>query len=457
MTSDSLACVVLAAGKGTRMKSDRPKVLHPVAGRPMLAHVLAAAETLGPERRIVVAGPDMPDVAQAAPGWTTVVQAERLGTADAVRAALGALDGFAGTVMVILGDVPLILPETLRRLLDARRAAGSAGEAPAVSVLGMRVAPPNAYGRLVADAAGDLAAIVEAGEADAETLAIELCNSGLMAFDGARLGALIDAIGSDNAKGEFYLTDAIAVARARGWRCTVVEGPAAEVHGVNSRADLAAAEALMQDRLRAAAMAGGATLIDPASVFLSADTELGRDVTIEPNVVFGPGVRVGDGVEIRAFSHIEGTRIGDGARIGPFARLRPGAALGAHVHVGNFVEVKNATLADGAKANHLTYLGDADVGPRANIGAGTITCNYDGFFKYRTAIGAEAFIGSNTALVAPVRVGDRATTAAGSTITRDVADDALGIERSRQESREGWSARFRAAMGARKAAARRNG
>jgi len=454
MTRESLACVVLAAGKGTRMKSDRPKVLHPVAGWPMLAHVLATAEALSPERRIVVAGPDMPEVAAAAEGWTTVVQTERRGTADAVRTALDALDGFAGTVLVALGDVPLIRPETLRRLLDAQ-AARDDGQAPAVAVLGMRVPPPSAYGRLILDGDGTLAAIVEAGEADAATLALDFCNSGLMAFDGARLGALIDAVGADNAKGEYYLTDTIALARARGWACAAVEGAADEVHGVNDRADLAGAEALMQDRLRAAAMAGGATLIDPASVFLAADTRLGRDVTIEPNVWFGPGVAVGDGAVVRAFSHIEGTRIGPGARIGPFARLRPGADLGADVHVGNFVEVKNATLGDGAKANHLTYLGDADIGARANVGAGTITCNYDGFFKHRTAIGEEAFIGSNTALVAPVAVGARATTAAGSTITRDVADDALGIARAPQDQRDGWSARFRKAMRARKAAARR--
>jgi bifunctional UDP-N-acetylglucosamine pyrophosphorylase/glucosamine-1-phosphate N-acetyltransferase len=364
-----------------------------------------------------------------------------------VAAALPALDGFAGDVLVVLGDTPLMTTATLRRLVDAR---GAAEGDPAVAVLGFRPADPGPYGRLIRAADGSLARIVEAADATAEERAVDLCNSGVLLFDGARLADLIGALDSDNAKGEFYLTDTVALARARGWTCAVAEAPAGEVHGVNSRADLAVAEAMMQERLRAAAMAEGATLIDPSTVHFSWDTRLGRDVVVQPHVVFGPGVAVADAVEIGAFSHLEQATVGAGARVGPYARLRPGTDVGDGAHVGNFVELKNAVLGPGAKANHLTYLGDASVGPGANIGAGTITCNYDGVFKHRTEIGAEAFIGSNAALVAPVRVGDRANVGAGSVIGRDVPDDAFVVERGETALREGGAARYRARLHARK-------
>ncbi len=316
----------------------------------------------------------------------------------------------------------------------------------------MRPDDPAQYGRLALNPAGGLEAIVEHADATPDQRAIRLCNGGIMAFDGRRLPGLLDAIGNANAKGEYYLTDVVAVARAAGHGCAVVEGSAEEVLGINSRAELAAAEQIFQRRLRLAAMAAGVTLIDPETVWLSADTRLGRDVVIQPGVFFGPGVTVGDRVEIRAFSHLEGTTIAADAQIGPFARLRPGAVVEASAHVGNFVELKNTTLGEGAKANHLTYLGDAVIGPAANIGAGTITCNYDGFFKHRTSIGAGAFIGSNTALVAPVQVGDGATVGAGSVITRDVAADSLAVERARQFEAPGWARRFRARKAAEKAA-----
>ncbi len=448
MTDAPLACLVLAAGKGTRMKSDLPKVLHPVAGLPMIGHVLAALTALAPARLAVVIGPEMAAVARAVAPWPSVVQEARLGTADAVRVGLTALRDLAGDVLVVYGDTPLITPATLRAMVARRHGADD----PALVVLGMRPADPGQYGRLVLDPAGGLEAIVEHADATPAQRAIGLCNGGLMAFDGARLPELIAAIGNANAKGEFYLTDAVAAARARGWGCAVVEGSAEEVLGINSRAELAAAEGLMQARLRAAAMAEGATLIDPETVWLSADTRLGRDVVVQPGVVFGPGVTIGDRVEIRAFSHLEGARVADDAQIGPFARLRPGAAVEAGAHVGNYVELKNTVLGAGAKANHLTYLGDATVGPGANIGAGTITCNYDGFFKHRTAIGAGAFIGSNTALVAPVTIGAGATIGAGSVITRNVADDALGVERAKQLEVKGWARRFRELKAAEKAA-----
>lgn len=443
-----LACIVLAAGKGTRMKSRLPKVLHEVAGRPMVRHALDAAEALSPERIVVVVGPGMDAVRDAVAPHPVAVQAGQRGTADAVLAARGALDGFAGDVVVLYGDTPLVTPETLRALQGARAAADD----PAVVVLGMRPDEPGAYGRLVTDGSGRLEAIVEFLDASEEQRAIGLCNAGLMAFDGARMWDLLDRIGNDNAKGEFYLTDAVALARSLGHACRVVEGPAEEVVGVNSRVELAEVERLLQARLRRRAMAEGATLVDPDTVWLAADTRLGRDVVIGPNVFFGPGVEVADGVEILPFCHLEGVRVGEGARIGPFARLRPGAEIGADSHVGNFVEVKNARLGRGAKANHLSYIGDADVGERANIGAGTITCNYDGYLKHRTGIGAGAFIGSNTALVAPVSVGAGAVVAAGSVVTADVPDDALAVARGRQRVLDGGGARLRERGKAAKAA-----
>jgi bifunctional UDP-N-acetylglucosamine pyrophosphorylase/glucosamine-1-phosphate N-acetyltransferase len=444
MTQRPLAVVVLAAGKGTRMRSALPKVLHKVAGRSMVGHVIAVAEALGADRVAVVIGPGMDDVAAAVKPHSVAIQHEQNGTADAVKAARGALESFAGDVLVLYGDVPLIQSETLARMRAERRDE-------AVTVLGMRVPAPTPYGRLVMAEDGTLERIVEALDATEAERQIDLCNTGIMLIDGSRLFELLDSIGNDNAKGEYYLTDIVEAARSTGSVCRVVEAPEEEALGVNSRAELSIAEAKMQARLRLKAMENGATLIDPASVFLSFDTVLGRDVTVEPNVVFGPGVTIGDNVEIRAFSHIEKAMVEDGAIIGPYARLRPGASIGAGAHIGNFVEIKNARIDKGAKANHLSYIGDADVGAGANIGAGTITCNYDGFGKYRTTIGAGAFIGSDTTLVAPVKVGAGAFTGAGSTITEDIPDDALAVARGRQAVKPGWAAEFRAKQRAKKA------
>ncbi|HLG88786.1 MAG TPA: bifunctional UDP-N-acetylglucosamine diphosphorylase/glucosamine-1-phosphate N-acetyltransferase GlmU [Alphaproteobacteria bacterium] len=437
MTDRPLAVVVLAAGKGTRMRSERPKVLHPVAGRPMLAHVLAAAEALSPQKIVVVLAPGMDSVAEAAQPHTVAIQEAQRGTADALKAARGALAGFGGDVLVLYGDCPLIRAETLARMRRERLDE-------AVTVLGIRVRGESAYGRLILAADGTLDRIVETLDAKPEEL-VDLCNSGVMLIDGKHMFPLLDAIGSANAKGEYYLTDIVGEARRTGLAARVVEAPAVEALGVNSRAELAEAEAQMQARLRASAMENGATLIDPSTIWLSFDTKLGRDVTVGPSVFFGPGVTVADRVEIRAFCHLEGANVAEGAIIGPFARLRPGARIGVGAHVGNFVEIKNALLDAGAKANHLAYLGDAEIGAGANIGAGTITCNYDGFNKHRTIVGAGAFIGSDTTLVAPVKVGAGAFVGAGSTVTDDVPEDALAIARGRQAVKLGWARMFRAA------------
>jgi bifunctional UDP-N-acetylglucosamine pyrophosphorylase/glucosamine-1-phosphate N-acetyltransferase len=436
MTDRPLAAIVLAAGKGTRMRSDLPKVLHKVAGRSMVGHVIATAESLGADPIVAVLAPGMDRVEKAVAPHKVAIQVAQLGTGDAVKSARDALAGFAGDVLILYGDCPLLRNETLAAMRHHRRDE-------AVTVLGIRVPGDSPYGRLVVGADGALERIVEALDASPEERAIDLCNSGVMLISGDLLFGMLDRIDALNAKGEYYLTDIIGVARRAGHVCRVVEAPAVEALGVNSRAELAVAEAAMQDRLRRRAMENGATLIDPSSVWLSFDTALGRDVTIEPNVVFGPGVTVGDGVEIRAFSHIEGARVADGAIIGPFARLRPGAQIGAAAHIGNFVEIKNARIDAGAKANHLAYIGDADVGAGANIGAGTITCNYDGFAKHRTVIGAGAFIGSDTTLVAPVTVGEGAFTGAGSTITDDVPAGGLALARGRQVVKEGWAKSFR--------------
>jgi bifunctional UDP-N-acetylglucosamine pyrophosphorylase / glucosamine-1-phosphate N-acetyltransferase len=451
MGTKRTAAVVLAAGLGTRMKSAMPKVLHRVAGRPMIGHLMAALEALGVERTVVVVSPGMPEVADCVAPARIAIQDPPRGTGDAVKAARGALGEFDGDVLVLFGDTPLLTAETMRVMIEARRAAAD----PAVVVLGFRPADPAEYGRLITAADGGLDAIVEFRDADDAERRIGLCNAGIMAVDGRRLFALLDAVGNDNAKGEYYLTDIVALARARGWRCAVVEtADADEVMGVNSRVGLAEAEAAMQKRLRLRHMAEGVTLTDPESVWFSWDTRIGRDVTIGPSVVFGPGVEIADGVEIRAFCHIDGARIASGALIGPFARLRPGADIGPDVHVGNFVEIKEAALEAGAKANHLSYIGDSRVGAGANIGAGTITCNYDGFIKARTDIGAGAFIGSNTALVAPVTVGDRAIIGAGSVVAKDVPADALALTRAPHDERPGWAAGFRARRQARKDAAK---
>ena len=433
--------VVLAAGLGTRMKSDLPKVLHPVAGRPMVAHVLATLGEIAADHTVVVVGDGMDGLVRAVAPCPTAVQTDRLGTAHAVLAARDFIQAHPADDLIILyGDTPLITPRTLQTMLDARRTDAK----PGVVVLGFEPEDPAPYGRLVLDDDGGLEAIVEARDATPEQAAIGLCNSGVMVIDGTRALDWLDRIGNDNAKSEYYLTDVVAIARAEGAPANVVIGDADEVLGVNSRAELAAAETIAQNQLRDRAMAGGATLTDPASVFFSWDTELGRDVTIGPNVVFAPGVRVADKVEIRPFCHIEGATIAAGSVIGPFARLRPGADLGIGVRIGNFVEIKAATLADGVKVNHLSYVGDSEVGKNANIGAGTITCNYDGHFKSKTIIGEGAFIGSNTALVAPVTVGARAIVGAGSAIAKDVAEGALSVTRAEQKEAKGWANRFNA-------------
>jgi bifunctional UDP-N-acetylglucosamine pyrophosphorylase / glucosamine-1-phosphate N-acetyltransferase len=442
MSTSRLAAVILAAGEGTRMKSALPKVLHPVAGQPMVAHLLAAVRPLAPAATVVVIGRGMEAVTAAVGPAECVLQDPPLGTGDAVRCAAGALDGRLGDiddVLVLYGDTPLLQAATVRRLVDERRRQPEA----AVAVAGMRPADPALYGRLVTGEDGALMRIVEARDANADERQIGLCNGGMTAIAARHLRALLDGLGRNNAKAEFYLTDIVAVACTAGLSCRAVELPAEELVGVNTRAELAAAEALMQQRLRRAAMAGGASLVAPQTVFLSTDTRLGRDVVVEPNVVFGPRVEIGEGAHIHSFSYMEGAVIGAGASIGPFARLRPGAVLEDGVHIGNFVEVKEARLGAGVKANHLSYIGDASVGAGTNIGAGTITCNYDGVNKWRTTIGARAFIGSNSVLVAPVTVGDGAYVAAGSAITSEVPADALSIARARQTDKPGRATALR--------------
>lgn len=432
------------------MKSDLHKVLHPIAGRPMLLHLLDSVAGLSPAHTAVVVGARREQVAAAvAPlGATIVAQEEQLGTGHAVLQAEAALAGFTGDVIVLYGDVPLVSADTMRRMLD--RLHGD--DAPAVVVLGFRPADPGAYGRVIADDAGRIARMVEYKDASEAERAVTLCNSGLMAVRAADLFGLLARVGNDNAAGEYYLPDIVMLAAADGRGSAVIETGAVEVAGVNSRAELAALESEWQRARRARAMAEGATLIAPDTVWFAHDTVIGRDVTIEPNVVFGPGVTIADHVMIHAFSHLEGATVAAHADVGPYARLRPGAVLKEKSRVGNFVEVKNAVLGEGAKANHLTYLGDATVGAGSNIGAGTITCNYDGFFKYRTEIGEGAFIGSNSALVAPVTIGAGAIVAAGSVVTRDVEADALTLVRADRTDRPGWAARFRAQRKAAKAA-----
>jgi len=440
MTDPAIAAVILAAGHGTRMRSATPKVLHEIGALPMIGHVIDAARRLDPERMAVVIGDHAPEVGEVAKGIdpriTTAVQTPPQGTAHAVAQALPALEGFCGAALVLYADTPLVRPETMHALAD-EIAAGAA-----VAVLGFTPGDPGAYGRLKRDETGALAAIVEARDASPEELAIALCNSGVMAIDGAFLRARLKDIGNDNAKGEYYLTDIVALARADGRACAVIEADAAEVMGVNARSELADAEAAFQKRMRERAMENGATLADPSTVYFSHDTIVGRDVVIGQNVVFGPGVEIADGARINPFSHLEGARIAAGAVVGPFARLRPGAEIGAAARIGNFVEVKKAAIGDGAKVSHLSYIGDAEIGAGANIGAGTITCNYDGYNKHKTTIGAGAFIGSNSALVAPLSIGDGAYVGSGSVITKTVAPGDLAVARGRQAAIEGWAARF---------------
>ncbi len=441
-----IAAIILAAGQGTRMKSAKHKVLHPVAGHPMLLHLLAAVEELGAERKVVVvgAGRDQVEAAVAGHDVAIAVQDQQLGTGHAVAQAHDALAHFAGDVLVLYGDVPLVSVATMRAMIERL----NRGDEPRAVVLGFRPENPAAYGRIVADVQGVIQKMVEYKDASPEERKITLCNSGLMAVRSTDLFVLLDKIGNDNAAGEYYLPDIVMLPGAIS---AVIETGADEVAGVNSRLELAGVEAMWQQRRREEAMREGATLIAPETVFFSHDTKLGRDVVIEPHVVFGPGVVIGDEVILHSFSHLEGTVIDKGAEIGPYARLRPGAQIGPKAKVGNFVEIKKAVLGEGAKANHLSYIGDATVGAGANIGAGTITCNYDGFFKYRTEIGAGAFIGSNSALVAPVKVGDGAIVGAGSVLTADVAADALALVRAPQQEKPGWAQRFRTKMQERKA------
>lgn len=445
--SRPLAVIILAAGQGTRMKSGLHKVLHPVAGRPMLLHLLASIGELAPERQVVVvgAGRDQVEGAVAATGAVIAVQDRQLGTGHAVAQAHDALAGFAGDVLILYGDVPLVRAETMRAMLDRL----NRGDDPRAVVLGFRPDDAAAYGRIIADGQGMIERMVEYKDASEAERAVTLCNSGLMAVRSTDLFVLLDQIGNDNAASEYYLPDIIMLP---GGVSAVIETEAWEVAGVNSRIELAGVEAMWQARRRMEAMRDGVTLIAPDTVFFSHDTQLARDVVVEPHVVFGPGVIVAQDVTIHAFSHLEGASVESGAAIGPYARLRPGAQIGAKAKVGNFVEIKKATLGEGAKVNHLSYIGDASIGAAANIGAGTITCNYDGYFKYRTEIGAGAFVGSNSALVAPASIGAGAIVAAGSVVTRPVAADALCLVRPEQVEKPGWAARFREKMKARKAA-----
>jgi bifunctional UDP-N-acetylglucosamine pyrophosphorylase/glucosamine-1-phosphate N-acetyltransferase len=418
------AAIILAAGLGTRMRSSRPKVMHPLGGRPMIRHLLGAVEArFG--RVVVVVGPDMPELEAAVAPHRVAVQRERLGTAHAALQAMPQLGGHDGDVAVLYGDNPLVTEATLGRLLTARAEAD-------LVLLAMRPADPGRYGRVVTAADGNVDCIVEWADATETERAIGLCNAGVVCAASGDMARWLAAVGNDNAKGEYYLTDLVALARAEGKRVHAVEAPEAELRGINSRAELAAAEATLQARLRAAALDAGVTMLAPETVFLSHDTSFGPDVTLEPHIVCGPGVSVEEGAIIRAFSHLEGCVVKREAIVGPYARLRPGTVVEARAHVGNFVELKATTLGEGAKANHLAYLGDATIGAGANIGAGTITCNYDGVNKHRTEIGEDAFIGSDTALVAPVKVGARALVGAGSVITANVPDDALAIARGRQ-------------------------
>jgi bifunctional UDP-N-acetylglucosamine pyrophosphorylase/glucosamine-1-phosphate N-acetyltransferase len=448
MESSPIAAIILAAGQGTRMKSDLHKVLHPIAGRPMLLHLIDSVDRAGATRRIVVVGKGREQIEAAVAGLnaTTVLQAEQLGTAHAALQAREALAGFEGVAIVCFGDTPFLSAETIA----AMTARLSAADEPRVAVLGFRPPDAKTYGRILAETDGAITKMVEYKDADAAERAVNLCNSGVTAVRAVDLWPLLDRVGNDNAAGEYYLPDIVMLALADGDRAVVVETDADEVIGINSRAELAYAEERWQAACRIRMMDAGASLIAPETVWFSYDTKIGRDVTIEPDVFFGPGVSIGDDATIHAFSHIEGATVGVGAEVGPFARLRPGAVMGEKSKVGNFVEMKKAVLGKGAKANHLTYLGDAEVGAGANIGAGTITCNYDGFFKYKTQIGEGAFIGSNSALVAPVAIGAGAIVGAGSVITADVEADALAVARGKQEAKPGRAKRFREVMAAKK-------
>jgi bifunctional UDP-N-acetylglucosamine pyrophosphorylase/glucosamine-1-phosphate N-acetyltransferase len=453
MKPRSSLAIVLAAGEGTRMRSAQPKVLHTIAGRSLLAHVLAAVTEAGVTATAVVVGPGQDDVAAAAkrlvPDAATFVQRERRGTAHAVLAAKSAIAQGVDDILIVYGDTPLVRPQTLSRL----RAPLTKGAA--IAVLGFRPADAAGYGRLII-AGDELVAIREEADASPSERAIKLCNGGIMAFAGQSALAILERIGNHNRKNEFYLTDAVEIARGMTLRAVAVEVEEDDVRGINTKTQLAEAESVAQQRLRQSALDAGVTLIAPETVFLSADTKFGRDVVVEPYVVFGEKVTVEDGAVIHSFSHLAGAHVGKGVSVGPFARLRPGTRLGEGSRIGNFVEVKEAVIEAGAKANHLSYIGDAFVGANANIGAGTITCNYDGSKKHRTEIGKDAFIGSNSALVAPVEIGEGAYVGTGSVITENVPANALALARVRQTIKEGWAARLRGlkSLGKKKAHAR---
>ena len=435
-----LACVILTAGRGSRMKSGMPKVMHPIAGQPMIKWLLASVQELGPEKIIVVTAPDAIEVAQGVSPHTTVVQQKPLGTGDAARAALPMLAGFKGDVLILLGDMPILSSGMMQSLIDTRHETPDTG----LAVLGVEYKNPPPFGRLVLNPDKTLNKIVEDKDATSAERQIKLCNTGAFCVDGAKLGAWLGQLDNKNAQGEFYITDLPRIAAQDGFKtrvCTLFDGD--EVMGVNSRNDLAVVEAIVQKRLRKKAMENGATLSDPDTVYFSWDTKIGRDVTIGPNVVFGPGVAVADNVTIEAFSHIVGTRIEPGCTVGPFARLRPGTHLHNKVKIGNFVELKNAVLHDGAKANHLSYIGDAEIGAGVNFSCGAITANYDGYDKFKTVVGDNVMVGSNVTLVAPVTIGNGAYLAAGSTITKDVEGDALAVERAEPRVIAGWAAKFR--------------
>jgi bifunctional UDP-N-acetylglucosamine pyrophosphorylase / glucosamine-1-phosphate N-acetyltransferase len=441
MAKADILGIVLAAGEGTRMKSKRPKVLHEVAGRSLVGHAMASALSAGVSRLGVVIGPERPDVAaevkRRAPDAQVFEQVERRGTAHAVLQVAPLIEAGCAALVVLFGDTPLVRPESITALASAVQT-GNTG----IAVMGFEAADPTGYGRLITNGEA-LLAIREHKDASAEERALRLCNSGLMAIRGDIALDLLRSVQPNNAQNEYYLTDCVALARAKGLEARFVLAPEEDALGVNDRVQLAACEAVLQKRLREAHMRNGVTLLAPETVFFALDTQLEPDVVVEPHVVFGPGVKAESGAVIHAFSHIEGATVRAGATVGPFARLRPGADLGAGAKVGNFVEIKKSTLGEGAKVSHLTYIGDAEVGAGANIGAGTITCNYDGFNKALTKIGAGAFIGSNTALVAPVSVGDGAIVGAGSVITENVAGDALALTRAPQKALEGWAKAFR--------------
>ncbi len=448
MAHPKLAAVILAAGQGTRMKSALHKVLHPVGGKALVSHLLDTVASLKPAKTVLVVGDNAEQLTNSIRGVDFAVQDKQLGTGHAVQCALPALKGFDGDILVLYGDAPFVTAQVMQSMLSAMQSTTNCG----LVVLGFKTDSPAEYGRMIVGADGSLERIVEYKDASTEERAVNFCNSGIMLISGNHAAAWLNALSCDNAAGEYYLTDLVEIARAAGAEVAHVETDEADLIGVNSRSELAAAEAVFQARARKSAMANGVTLVAPETVFFSHDTDLAPDVTIEPNVVFGPGVKIETGVTIKAFSHLEGAIVRRGASIGPYARLRPFADIGEGAKIGNFVEVKKSRLAAGVKVSHLSYIGDTTIGEGANIGAGTITCNYDGFLKYNTHIGTGAFIGSNSSLVAPVSIGDGAIVGAGSVVTKDVPDDALGVARAKQRDIKGYAAKFRAEKQAEKQA-----